>query len=170
VALGWALDGEARTFDLTPVKADEYIEYTEAMLQKCVAPFDSYRKATGRLRRATYVIAGATGMFTPINITMKGNTKFVGIGKASSARAAFTDLIVLVKQVAHIPTHVHELCSTSIDYDGYCDACGTGIGRVFSHAQYTVFRLQLPWTYRNGSIPEPSPWVTWNYPQNCSSP
>jgi hypothetical protein len=103
------------------------------MLTKCVTPLNSYRKATGKLRRATYVIGGATGMFTPINMAMKGNPKFVGIGKSSAARAAFKDLIVLVKQVAQRPTHVREICSTGIDYGGYCDTCGTGIGGVFPH-------------------------------------
>jgi hypothetical protein len=87
-------------------------------------------------------------MFTPINMAMKGNPKFVEIGKSSAARAAFKDLIVLVKQVAQRPMHVREICSTTIDYGGYCDACGTGIGGVFfpldSHTEYTVFRLQFP--------------------------
>jgi hypothetical protein len=118
------------------------------MLQKGVTPLNSYIKATGRLRRATYVIAGATGMFTPINMAMKVNPKFVGIGKSSAARAAFKDLIVLVKQVAQRPTHVRELCSTRIDYSSYYDACGTAIGGVCFpldlHVEYTVFRIQLP--------------------------
>jgi hypothetical protein len=148
VALGWKLDGEARTISLPPGKAADCIEYTETMLEKCVAPLNSYRKATGKLRRATYIIVGAIGMFTPINMAMKGNPKFVGIGKSSAARAAFKDLIVLVKQVAQRPTHVREIFYTIIDYGGYCDACGTGIGGVFfpldSHAEYTAFRLQLP--------------------------
>jgi hypothetical protein len=69
VALGWELDGEARTIALPPGKAADYMEYTEKMLEKCVAPLNSYRKATGKLRRPTYEIGGATGMFTPINIT-----------------------------------------------------------------------------------------------------
>jgi hypothetical protein len=63
----------------------------------------------------------------------ESKSKILGIGKSSAARATFKDLIVLVRQVAQRPTHVCELCSTSIDYGGYCDACGTGIGGVFSH-------------------------------------
>jgi hypothetical protein len=133
------------TIALPPGKAADYIKYTETMLQKCVAPLNSYRKATGRLRRGKYVI---TGMFTPINMAMKGNPKFVGIVKSSATRAAFNDLIVLVNQVAQRPTHVREICSISIDYGGYCTACRIGIGGVFfpldSHAEYRVFRLQLP--------------------------
>jgi hypothetical protein len=148
LALGWQLNGEERTIARTPVKAADYIEYTEAMFQKYVDPLDSYRKATCMLRRATYVMAGATGMSTLINMTMKGNPIVLGIGKSSAARSVFIDLVVLVKKVVHRPTHDHELCSTSIDYGGYCDACGTSTGGVFfsldSKAQYTVFRLQLP--------------------------
>jgi hypothetical protein len=81
-------------------------------------------------------------------MAIKVNPKFVDIGKASAARESSTDLILLVKQVKHRPTHVRELFLTSIDYGVYGDACVTGISGVFfpldSHAQYTVFRPQLP--------------------------
>jgi hypothetical protein len=72
----------------------------------------------------------------------------VGIGKHSVARAAFVDIVVLIKQVNHRPTRVRELCSTSINYSGYVDAGATGLGGVFfplnSDVEFTVFRLQLP--------------------------
>jgi hypothetical protein len=60
VALGWEPDGEARTIALPPGKSEDYIEYTETMIEKCIAPLNLYRKATGKLRRATYVVGGAT--------------------------------------------------------------------------------------------------------------
>jgi hypothetical protein len=44
VSLGWALDGEVRAFFLLPGKVDEYIEYMEAMLHKCVPPTNLIEK------------------------------------------------------------------------------------------------------------------------------
>jgi hypothetical protein len=118
------------------------------MISKYVAPLNKYWKSMGRLRRAMYVISGVTGLFTPIDMVTKVNLPFVGISMHSAARAAFVDIVILIKQVAHHSTHVRELCSTSTNYSGYGYACATGLGSVFfpltAQVELTVFRIQLP--------------------------
>jgi hypothetical protein len=82
---------------------------------------------------------------------MKGDPKFVGLGKSSPVnpvRAAMEDILCLLKQVTSRPTHFNQLCPTTIDYGCYCDACEIGIGGtivpVDSPVEYTAFRFELP--------------------------
>jgi hypothetical protein len=84
----------------------------------------------------------------PINEAMKGDPKFFGLGKMIPVRAVLEIILCLLKQVANRSTHVRELCSTTIDYGGYCGARGTSIGGTIipldSPVEETVFRFELP--------------------------
>jgi hypothetical protein len=146
--LGWELDGEARTIALPSGNYVDYIDYTETMLIKCIAPPECIQE--GNIKAMTAYICHSRsdgGVQVRQRGDGKGDPKFVGIGKASAAREAFIYFIVLVKQVAHRPMHVRELCSTIIDDGGYCDVCGTGVcGMLFpleSPVDYIIFCMQL---------------------------
>jgi hypothetical protein len=148
VVLGWLLDGERRTIELTDDKAAAYTEELRKLLRRSRIPMARYRKIIGRLRFASFCVPAGKALMTPLNMAMRGSPAHVPSGRKSEVHESLGDWLQLVKGLKARPTSVRELVATSVDYYGYCDACNTGAGGVWlpldSALEPIVWRVAWP--------------------------
>lgn len=159
--LGFLMDGEARTVRLTQRKADDIDRELTQLLRKTRVPMKRFRSIVGRLRHAAIILPGAKGMFSPINKALRGEPKFISLGKSTEVRAAMLDLRTLVRDLATRPTHVRELLPGDDHYVGNCDACATGAGGVWYSGTIgvppLVWRLNFPTSVSSQVVSEANP-------------
>ncbi len=94
-------------------------------------PLKTLRGVVGKLRHASIFLQAAKGFFTPINATMRGNPRIIGLGKNSEVREALEDIISLLCILSSRPTHVRELVPDMPHYNRYHDATTEGAGGVW---------------------------------------
>jgi hypothetical protein len=66
------------------------------MLQRKTVPLKKLQMLVGKLRHALIILPAAKGFFSPINDTMQGSPKFIGLGTDSEVWGALEDLISLM--------------------------------------------------------------------------
>jgi hypothetical protein len=74
-----------------------------------------------KLRHVALIMPGIKGIFSQVNMALRGKPQVIGLGKTSGIRADF-----IVSNLAQRPTHVKELVLGDDHYTGYCDACAAG--------------------------------------------
>ena len=146
--LGWLVDGDNRTVQLTPDKAKAYGDELKKLLRKKKIPLARFRKIVGKLRFAALCLPAGRALMTPLNMAMRGKPRDIGSGKHSEVHESLGDWLQLIKSLASRPTSVHELVAKSIDFYGYCDACKTGAGGVWlpfnTDLDPFIWRVQWP--------------------------
>jgi hypothetical protein len=128
--LGFVIDGDAKTIQISKSKADDIVHEIRQILKKKRVQLKRYQKIVGKLRHVALIMPGTKGMFSPINKAVKSDPSMIGLGKESEVRAALLDLAVLVQDLCKRSTHVKELIPGGDHYTGYCDACARGAGCV----------------------------------------
>lgn len=147
--LGWLLQGANRTIELPEKKAQAIVDELRKLLRKRKVGLNRLQKIVGKLRHAALAIPAGKALFTAINMAMRGSPKVIGLGKQSEVHTWLGDFLRFIKELGSRPTHVNEIVSTKVDYYGYCDACGTGVGGVWLPAPNSdlapfIWRVQWP--------------------------
>lgn len=146
--LGWLVDGDNRTVQLTESKAAAYTAELRKLIRKRRIPIARYRKIIGKLRFASLCLPAGRALMTPLNYALRGDPNFVGCGKNSEVRESLGDWLQLLLDLARRPTSVHEIVAKAVDYYGYSDACKTGAAGVWlpldSELEPFVWRVKWP--------------------------
>eukprot|EP00978_Attheya_sp_CCMP212_P017850 scaffold48105_cov30-Attheya_sp.AAC.5 len=116
-------DGRKRTIQLTIAKADAIILEITRVLWKRKIPLKRFQKLLGKLQHAAGILPAAKSLFTPLNVSLRDDLKWIPIPVDSDVRYAMLDFKTLILQnLAARPTHVMELEFDRDDFVGYCDA------------------------------------------------
>jgi hypothetical protein len=146
--LGYWLDGENRTVQLPPSRADDLLKEVKSILKKQRVPLKRFRSIAGRLQHAARILPAAKAFFTPINNALRGLPIFVGLSRHGEVRHALLDIAAVIRELASRPTHVSELVQKELNYIGYCDASAFGAGGVWfggtQRLRPIVWRIQWP--------------------------
>ena len=148
--LGWLVDGDKRTVQLSPDKAEAYAKEIKLLLRKGSrrVQLKRFREIVGKLRFAALCLPTGKSFMTPLNMALKGLPAYIGLGKKSEVREALGDWLQLLKELAQRPTHIREIVAKSVDFYGYCDACNTGAGGVWlpldRDCEPFIWRVQWP--------------------------
>jgi hypothetical protein len=146
--LGFIVDGEAKTVQISQAKADDICNELRRILKKKRVPLKRYRKIIGKLRHVALILPGTKGLFSPVNKALRGEPAFIGLGKGSELRSVLNDFAAMVRTLATRPTHIKELIPGDDHYTGYTDACATGAGGVWLSGDLDlapiVWRVRFP--------------------------
>jgi hypothetical protein len=146
--LGFLLDGRKRTIQLTNAKADAIVLEITRVLRKQKIPLKRFQKLLGKLQHAAGILPAAKSLFTPLNVSLRDDPKWIPIPVGSDVRYAMLDFKTLIRNLAARPTHVMELEFDRDDFVGYCDASAFGAGGVWFSGLLsltpTVWRVEWP--------------------------
>lgn len=161
VVLGFLCNGRDRTIRLPEAKAAAVVKELATVLRQRKVRLKRFQKLVGKLRHAALILPAAKGLFTPINLAMRGASVDVAIGKDCEVRRNLQELGALIADLAKRPTHVDELVPRTPDFVGYCDACATGAGGVWFGGNIglepLVWRVHFPPDIANAVVSETNP-------------
>jgi hypothetical protein len=159
--LGFLLDGRNRTVELPADKAADILKEVKRVTSKPQVPLKRFQKIVGKLRHVARILPAAKGLFTPLNNTMKGSPKSIGMTKDSAVRVALLDLAMLTRALADRPTHVKEIVPQPPDFIGLCDASGFGAGGVWFGGEKglepVIWRVVFPKHIRDKLVSDANP-------------
>lgn len=143
--------GADRLVRLPKSKLDKYAGKIRAALAAPGnrIPFQAFQAIHGQLQHVSLTMPCMRGHMTPLNRQLRGEPRFVGLGKKSEVREALESFLPLLEWAHHSPTHITELVPPDLPhYYGTVDASGTGIGGVWLPCtrwlQPVVWRCPLP--------------------------
>jgi hypothetical protein len=159
--LGFLLNGKTRTVQLTDDKAKGMVAEIIRVLKKRKVPLKRFQKLLGKLQHAAGILPAAKSLFTPLNVSLRNDPKWISIPVDGDVRHALLDFKTLIKSLATRPTHVNELGFSNEDYVGYCDASAFGAGGVWFSGRLslnpTVWRVQWPADITSNVISDTNP-------------
>jgi hypothetical protein len=159
--LGFILNGKTRTIKLTEAKAAGIVDEITKVLRKKRVAQKRFQKLLGKLQHAASILPAAKSLFTPLNVALRGEPKWISIPVAGDIRHALLDFKSLIRDLAGRPTHAMELVSDSEDYVGYCDASKFGAGGVWFSGRLplkpTVWRVEWPDDISRNVVSEDNP-------------
>lgn len=126
--------GAGRLIRLPKSKLDKYAGKIRAALAAPGnrIPFQAFQAIHGQLQHVSMIMPCMKGHMTPLNRQLKGEPRFVGLGKKSEVREALEGFLPLLEWANKSPTHITELVPPDLPhYYGTVDASGTGIGGVW---------------------------------------
>jgi hypothetical protein len=146
--LGFVLNGETRTIQLTSDKATRIVQEIIRVLKKKKVPLKRFQKLLGKLQHAAGILPAAKSLFTPLNVSLRNDPKWIQIPVDGDVRHALLDFKTLIRSLADRPTHANELGTSNEDYVGYVDASAFGVGGVWFSGMLplppTVWRVEWP--------------------------
>ena len=126
-------------------------------------PLNQMQKLAGKLQHASYAIPGGWGLFSPIQMAMKGNPRQVPI--TPFLAEMLKDWKTILKEISLIPTHVLQLVDGYPDFLGYSDTCKCGCSGIWmgitEDIGFIVWRVEfladiqaelVTWSNLNGTI------------------
>ena len=128
--LGWDFDGEAYTMQLPPPKCDKIKKLINKLLKNNKIPLKRFQELAGKLQHASMGIPGGTGLFSPLQMAMIGNPKFITI--TDYLRKTLIDWRSIIQHMKQNPTSVLQLIKDFPNFVGFSDACKLGAGGVWS--------------------------------------
>ena len=144
--LGWMFDGHTRCIELPVGKVATISKLIDKTVATRSVQRRDYKKILGKVRHAAMGVPGSGGLFTPLNMALKDQTRWVHI--PADVKEALKDFRLLLNTAATEPTHVHELVPGTPAYVGYCNACRMGAGGVWlsgtKPVQPIVWRVEWP--------------------------
>ncbi len=99
--IGFSFDGVKRMVHLPPAKALAFIKEIHRILRRKSVPLKTLQGVVGKVRHASIILPATRGFFTPINTTMRGSPKSVGLGANSDVRAELEDMCTLLTSSCH---------------------------------------------------------------------
>ena len=144
--LGWMIDGVNYTIYLPKKKMDTIVKELSKIQRLKSIPLNRFQKIAGKLQHASYAMPGGWGLFSPIQMAMRGNPRHVKI--TPFLAETLKDWKIIIKEIAKIPTHVLQLVDGYPDFLGYSDACKRGCGGIWmgitEDIGYVVWRVEFP--------------------------
>ena len=127
--LGWVFDGQAFTIQLPPSKSLKISKLIKRILQRATCPLKRFQELAGKLQHASLGLPGGAGLFSPLQMAMRGLPKLIIIDHY--LQVALADWRTIIQHLSSTPTPVHHLVPDYPDYVGYSDACRLGMGGVW---------------------------------------
>ncbi len=158
--LSWMVDGVEYTICLPQQKMEKIVKELSKLRRLKELPLNRMQKIAGKLQHAAYAIPGGWGLFSPIQMAIKGSPRTIAMTPFLSE--TLKDWKLIIKEVTIQPTHVLQLVDGYLDFLGYSDACKAGCGGVWMGVTedigFVVWRVEFPITVQNDL-------VTWS---NCN--
>jgi hypothetical protein len=157
--LGWAFDGEKFTIKLPDKKCNEIIRMIKKMIKRKNSSLKKYQKLAGKLQHASFGIPGGTGLFSPIQVAMRGDPPFITL--TATLKQVLADWRYIIHFMMKHPTSVLQLLSDYPTYVGYSDACGAGAGGIWTsgltHLKPFVWKYEWPSDIKNALVTSTNP-------------
>ena len=149
--LGWMIDGVNYTIYLPEKKMDAIVKELSKIQRLKSIPLNRMQKIAGKLQHASYAMPGGWGLFSPIQMAMRGNPRHIKI--TPFLAETLKDWKIIIKEITKIPTHVLQLVDGYPDFLGYSDACKLGCGGIWmgitEDIGYIVWRVEFPQDIQN---------------------
>ena len=143
--LGWDINGKDFTLQLPPKKCDDIIRLIKKMSKTKRPSLNKYQKLAGKLQHASFGIPWGRSLFTPIQMAMAGDPKFVPL--TEELRLILDDWKFIIQYMKKNPSSVLQLVKNWPDYIGHSDACKLGAGGTWGNGlkQIEPFLWQVEW-------------------------
>ena len=113
----WIFDGKAGTIQLPPEKCTKMARLIKRILKRKSTPLKRFQELTGKLQHASLGIPGGAGLFSPLQMAMRGSPKLIVINRF--LKMALEDWRTIIQRLARVPTPVHQLVPDFPSYIGY---------------------------------------------------
>jgi hypothetical protein len=144
--LGWTVNGETFTIKLPDKKCIEIIKMIKKMLHRKNSSLKKYQKLAGKLQHASFGIPGGSGLFSPIQVAMRGDPPVITL--STTLKQILADWRYIIHFMMKNPTSVLQLLAEYPAYVGYSDACGVGVGGIWTsgltHIKPFVWKYEWP--------------------------
>ena len=127
--LGWMFNGHTQCIELPVGKVATISKLINQTVATRSVQQRDFEKLLRKVRHAAMGVPGCGGLFTPLNMALKQQTRWVRI--LADVKEALKDFRLLLNTAAAEPTHVHKLFPGTPAYVGYCGACCMGAGGVW---------------------------------------
>lgn len=143
--LGWIFDGRAGTITLPQKKVKKIATQITKILKQQAVSLNKYQKLAGKLQHASFGLPGGPGLFSPIDVAMKGEPTIITLSPA--LRTCLMDWRYFIKFMGKNPTLVLQLTKQFPNYIGFSDACRLGAGGVLSRGSSILYPVvwQVKW-------------------------
>ena len=144
--LGWIFNGKDFTIQLPTEKCTKIITIINAVLKLKRASLNKFQKLSGKLQHASFGIPSGKGLFSPIQMAMRGNPEFIAL--SNELKIILEDWRYIIRYLKNNPTSVSQLVQNFPSYIGYTDACGLGAGGAWvsglKEIQPFLWKLEWP--------------------------
>ena len=144
--LGWMINGVDYTIHLPPEKMEKIVKEIDKVRRLDAIPLNRMQKLAGKLQHASYAMPGGWGLFSPIQMAMRGNPRQVTL--TPFLKETLKDWKAIIKELSSLPTHVLQLVDGYPDFLGYSDACKSGCGGIWmgitEDIGFIVWRVEFP--------------------------
>jgi hypothetical protein len=144
--LGWDFNGHNFTIQLPTEKCNKIIKQIKDLIKIKRPSLNKYQKIAGKLQHASFGLPNGRALFTPIQMAMVGNPKFIAL--TDELKQILLDWITIINQMKQVPTSVLQLMHNYPDYIGHSDACRLGAGGTWNSGLKTLsqpFWWQVAW-------------------------
>ena len=144
--LGWNFDGKNYTIQLPPDKCDNIIKLIKSSLKQRALPLKKFQKIAGKLQHASMGIPGGAGLFSPLQVAMAGDPKYITIDPY--LKVALEDWRTIIHFLKIHPISVKQLVANIPNIVCYGDSCKQGAGGVLTPGtepyKYIVWQVEWP--------------------------
>jgi hypothetical protein len=91
IVLGWLLDSDRCTIELTDDKATAYAEELQKLLRRSRIPMARYRKMIGKLWFASLCVTAGKALLKTLNMAMRGAPAHVPSGRRTAVQGSLGD-------------------------------------------------------------------------------
>ena len=157
--LGWEINGIDYTINLPITKVIVITKMIKKLLKAERTSLQKFQKLAGKLQHASYGMPGGVGLFSPIQMAMKGNPNFIIL--TPELKHILDDWRFMIRLMESSPTSVLQLVTNYPDYVGYSDACGIGVGGCWTsglkHLYPFLWQYEWPPDIKASLITEHNP-------------
>ena len=127
--LGWEVDGAEGTIRLPEKKCVDICALLRKLLKRSRVQLNAFQKLAGKLQHASFGLPSGKSLFTPIDMALAGDPKYIVITPV--LRQCLQDWRFFVKTMTAEPTSVLQLVVNAPTYIAYTDACKLGAGGIW---------------------------------------
>ena len=157
--LGWDFNGKDFTIQLPPRKCDDIIKLIKKMTKINRPSLNKYQKLAGKLQHASLGIPCGKALFSPIQMAMAGDPKFVPL--TDELKQTLLDWKCIIQHMKQHPSSVLQLVCNYPDYIGHSDSCRLGAGGTWGsglkYLEPFLWQVEWPLDIQQALITENNP-------------
>ena len=128
--LGWIFNGKNHTLRLPAEKNRKILDRLQNIKKFTTkTPRKVMEKIAGRLQHLSFGIPGGTGLFSPIQVALKGTIQWLRI--IPDLAQCLQDWGEIINHMGRHTTQVRQMLNNLSHHVGYSDSCGIGAGGVW---------------------------------------